>query len=135
MRKYLFTILLVLAFSASAYGAEKLLAVTEVLKKVDSAKHTSAEIKEYYKSIKGKEAEGRGKVIDVLKGRRDRHRVTILTAAGKPKKGYDVVLYTEMNAPAQLKKGQTIKFKGEIGRISSFRGTSVDIHGGYEKAK
>ena len=38
-----------------------------------------------------------------------------------------------MNAPQELKLNDRIKFKGEIGRMSSFRGLSIDIIGTYEK--
>ncbi len=132
MRKTFFAAVIILIVAGLAFGNDKPLAVSEIVKKLDDSKQTSAAIKGYTKEIKGKQAEGTGKVTDVLDGRRDKHRVTILSDGSKPEKGFNVVLYTTMNASAELKKDQKIKFKGEVGRVSSFRGTSIDIHGDYE---
>jgi hypothetical protein len=134
MKKCLLFVSLFL-FVLSAYAQDKQLPVNEVIEKVDATKYTKAEIKDYHATIKGKKAEGTGKVVNVLPGKRDRHRVTILTRASNPEKGYNVVLYTTMNAPSELKIGDEIKFKGEIGRLSTIRGSSIDIIGSYEKIK
>ncbi len=132
MRKTVFAAVIILLFAGLAFGEDRPLAVSEIVKKLSDSSQTSAAIKAYTREIKGKQAEGTGKVVDVLEGRRDNHRVTILTDGSKPEKGYNVVLYTGMNAPAELKKDQKIRFKGEVGRASSFKGYSIDIHGSYE---
>ncbi len=135
MKNMLSLLAVVVLLSASAVSAQDgPVNVGAALKKLDATNHTSAEIKAYAREIKGRQAEGSGSLVDVLEGRRDRHRVTILASGSKPDKGYNVVLYTTMNAPADLKKGQSIRFMGEIGRVSTFRGTSVDIHGDYTAA-
>ncbi|MEW6067220.1 MAG: hypothetical protein AB1610_02855 [Nitrospirota bacterium] len=107
--------------------------IDEIMKNIDPAKFTKAQIKEYHKNITGKQAKGEGVVVNVLPGKRDRHRVTILTPASKPEKGYNVVLYTTMDAPSDLHLNDRILFEGEVGRLSTFRGASVDIHGSYKK--
>lgn len=124
--------MIILLFAGVAFGFDKPLAVSDIVKKLDDSKQTSAGIKGYVKEIKGKQAEGTGKVVDVLDGRRDKYRVTILTDGSRPGKGFNVVLYTTMNASSDLKKDQKIRFRGEVGRVSSIRGTSIDIHGEYE---
>lgn len=134
MKKVLFFIFIVSVFVLPAY-AQDILPVSEIIKKVDKEKNTSSDIKEYYKGIKGKQAEGTGKVVDVIEGRRDKHKVTVLCSEKAPEKGHDVVLYTTMNAPAELKVGDMIKFKGELGRLSTYKSSSIDIHGTYEKIK
>ncbi|MDP2157785.1 MAG: hypothetical protein Q8K68_08770 [Nitrospirota bacterium] len=132
MRKTVFLAVIVLLFAGAAFGFDKPLAVSDIVRKLDDSKQTSASIKGYAKEIKGKQAEGTGKVVDVLDGRRDRYRVTILTDGARPGKGFNVVLYTTMNSSSDLKKDQKIRFRGEVGRVSSIRGTSIDIHGEYE---
>lgn len=131
MKKIFFSISLILIFALTAFAQEGVLSVDEVIKKLDATKYTKAQIKEYHGTIKGKQAEGTGKVVNVLPGKKDRHRVTILTPASNPEKGYNVVLYTTKDAPSELTIGTKIKFKGEIGRVSTWRGTSIDIHGDY----
>lgn len=111
-----------------------LLNVNDILKNVDTAKFTKAQIKDYYETVQDKNAKGEGIVVNVLPGKRDRHRVTILTPASKPEKGYNVVLYTTQNAPSELNKNDKIVFEGEVGRLSTFRGSSIDIHGTYRKS-
>ncbi|GAB4483045.1 MAG: hypothetical protein OHK006_02930 [Thermodesulfovibrionales bacterium] len=126
---------LALLLPLPSFAQDKPLPVSEILKKTDVSQHTSAEIKEYGRQVKGKQAAGRGQVVDVLEGRREGYRVTIMLDGTKNAKGYNVVLYTGQNASAELKKNDRVKFSGEVGRISTFRGTSVDIHGTYEKTK
>jgi len=131
MRKMVFAAVIILLFGSLAFGEGVALQVSEIVKKLDDAKQTSAAIKSYSREIKGRQAEGTGKVVDVLEGRRDKHRVTIISDGSRPEKGYNIVLYTTMNA-AELKKDQKIRFRGEVGRVSHIRGTSIDIHGDYE---
>jgi hypothetical protein len=111
-----------------------LLNVNEILKNVDTEKYTKAQIKEYYDGVRGKKAKGEGIVVNVLPGKRERHKVTILTPASSPEKGYNVVLYTTQDAPSELNKNDKVVFEGEVGRLSTFRGSSIDIHGTYKKA-
>lgn len=106
--------------------------VNEIIKNVDPTKFTKAQIKEYYKSVEKKQARGEGIVVNVL-GKKERYKVTILTPASNPEKGYNVVLYTTQDATSELNMKDRIVFEGEVGRMSTFRGVSVDIHGTYKK--
>lgn len=135
MKKVIVLVIAGVFLSLAAQAEEAFLSVNELIRNMDSEKHTKAEINEYAKTVKGRQAEGRGKVVNVIEGRRDRHKVTILTEASSPEKGNNVVLYTTMNAPAELKMNEMIRFRGEVGRASTFRGLSIDIHGTYEKVQ
>ncbi len=110
-----------------------LLNVNDILKNVDTEKFTKSQIMDYFDKVKKKNAKGEGVVVNVLPGKRDRHRVTILTTASKHEKGYNVVLYTTLDAPSELNKNDKIAFEGEVGRLSTFRGSSIDINGTYKK--
>lgn len=120
-----------------ASAQEQAMNIDEVIKNTDPTKFTKAQINEYFKQVKGKAARGEGKVVDVLPprvGSRGMLRVTILTAASKPEKGYNVVLLTtQSEAVSELKMNDHISFEGKIDKISTFRGTSVDLIGTYRK--
>ncbi|MBM4137231.1 MAG: hypothetical protein FJ241_10440 [Nitrospira sp.] len=105
--------------------------VNEIIKNVDPAKFTKAQIKEYYKNVEKKQAKGEGIVVNVISGK-GKHKVTILTPASNPEKGYNVVLYTTQNA-TELNMKDGITFEGEVGRLSTWKGASIDIHGSYRK--
>ncbi|MFZ3138108.1 MAG: hypothetical protein WA126_12045 [Thermodesulfovibrionales bacterium] len=117
----------------AVYAEESVLDVNEIIKHCDPIKYSRAQFKEYYNSIKGKTAKGEGTVVKVLPGRKE-NRVTIYTPVSNPDKGYNVVLYTIQDATSELKPDDRISFKGEVGKISSFEGESVDIHGTYKKS-
>lgn len=135
MRMALVVTLVAVSFVMPLRAEDKPVAVSEVIRKTDHEKYTPAEIKEFHDSVKGLQAEGMGRVVEVIPGLKNRHKVTVLTDASAPGKGYNVVLYTTMNAPLELKKNDRIRFRGEIGRISDIDGSSVDIHGTYEQLK
>jgi|GEM_PF-2708581 len=120
-----------------AKAQEQAMDINEVIKNTDPAKATKAQINEYFKQVKGKIAKGEGKVVDVLPprvGSRGMLRVTILTPVSKPEKGYNVVLLTtQSEAVSELKMNDQITFEGRIDKISTFRGTSVDLTGTYRK--
>ena len=126
-------------FQSLAFAAEEaeILNIDEVIKNTDPATATKAQIKEYFNKVKGKTAKGEGTVVDVLPpgiASRGMPRITILTAASKPQKGYNVVLITaQPEAESELQINDRIAFEGKIERMSSFKGTSVDIAGTYKK--
>jgi len=127
----LFIIAAIVLASTLAF-AEDVINVNTIIKNIKPDTMTKVQIKEYYSTVKGKAARGTGKVVDVSPGR-GKYKITILTNASNPEKGYNVVLYGKGDAPTDLNKGQTIKFEGEVGRISTFRGLSVDIKGSLTK--
>ena len=113
----------------------EVLRVDEVIKNTDPATMTKAQIKAYFDKVKGKEARGEGTVTDVLPPGgwvRDYFRVTILTPASNPEKGYNVVLYTKQEAVSDLKMNDKVSFEGKLHRISSVKGGSVDVVGSYK---
>jgi hypothetical protein len=117
--------------SALAY-AGGMLEVNTIIKNIRPDTMTKAQIKEYYKTVRGKMARGTGRIVDFSTGR-GKYKATILTSASHPAKGYNVVLYARGEAPKGLNRGQTVKFEGKVGRISTFRGLSVDIKGSITK--
>jgi len=134
MKRIFFMVGLIFAFAIGVYAAEKALSIQEVLKNLDPATHTKAEIKNYHSSIKDAPVSGSGKVVNVLPPGRGikQTRITVLTSDKAPEKGYDVVVYTTQDASG-LKIGQSIKFTGTIGRISTFKGLSVDVMGEFSE--
>ena len=104
-----------------------------IIKNVDPDKVTKAEFKEYFKTIEGKKAKGEGIVVNILHGGKERHKVTILTPASEPEKGYNVVLFTTQDAPSDLKQNDKVIFEGEVVRVNPYKGASVDLQGTYKK--
>ncbi len=105
----------------------------DIIRNVDPDKVTKAEFKEYFKTIEGKKARGKGKVVNVLPGGRYLYRIAILTSASEPEKGYNIFLYTNQDAPSELKNNDIISFEGDVGRINPYKGASVDLSGTYKK--
>ncbi len=123
----------VLGHVASAYAEEPVLNVDEVIKNVDPDTTTKSQFKEYFKTIEGKKVAGVGKVVHVLPGGSNTNRVTILTKASEPEKGYNVVLYTSQDAKSELSKDDKITFEGQISRVNPYKGASIDIIRGTYK--
>jgi hypothetical protein len=110
--------------------------IDEVIKNTDPATATKAQIKTYFDKVKGQQARGEGVVVDVLPPggwSREYYRVTILTPASKPAKGYNVVLYTTQDTLSDLTLNEKVSFEGKLHRTSPFKGGSVDIVGTYKK--
>jgi hypothetical protein len=115
---------------------DQVLNLDEVTKNTDPATATNAQIKTYSEQVKGKQDRGEGVVVDILPPRArsaDQARVTILTPASNPGKGYNVVLYTSKEAMSELKISDKVSFEGKIQAISSIRGVSIDVMGTYKK--
>ena len=125
----------VLAFGATAFAAGDKLKITDVIKKADAELNAAVEARDYAYEVYKKEVEGTCIVVDEKEGKRERHRITLLCDGTKPKKGYNVVLYTDKESNGTVKYGDKLHFKGTIGRVSNIRGTSIDVHGTYSKGK
>jgi hypothetical protein len=139
--KIMFGILFAVLFSfpvfqpAQCYGGEQALNADDVIKNVDPSVVSKAQFKEYFRDVEGKKVKGQGLVVNVLGGGLSRYRISILTPASEPEKGYNVVLYTSQDAGDELKKGDKVSFEGEITRVNPYRGASLDIHGTYKRAE
>lgn len=117
-----------------AYAEERAaLNINDIIKNVSPENVTGAEFKAYYKTIEGKRAAGEGKVVYILPDINNRHKIRILTSASEPGKGYNVLLFTAQDARSELQKGDMISFEGEIGRVNSYMGVSIDMRGMYKK--
>ncbi|MGE5892798.1 MAG: hypothetical protein ACM34I_01965 [bacterium] len=136
---FLSSVLFIVHFlSAGCVTAEprKTLPASEVLERLDQSKYTTAQIKEYLKSIEGSRIKGEGKVVNVLGGKLGKMRVTVLAPGSRPKKGYNIVLYTGQNAVAELNINDRISLEGELGRASFIGGGSIDVKAAvYRKLK
>jgi len=110
-------------------GEKSMLTIDDVLKNVDPAKVTKAQVKEYYKEIEGQKVKGEGTVVNFFPGARNTHRIALLTAGSDPEKGYNVMLYVTQDSPPDVSKGDRITFQGEITRLSAYKGALIDIHG------
>lgn len=133
---FLFAILLTFTvYQSNPYCGEEgsILNVDNIIKNVDPEKITKAEFKEYFKTIEGKKAKGEGIVVNVLYGGKDRYRITVLTTASEPEKGYNVVLFTIQDAHSELKQNDKIIFEGQVQRINPYKGASIDLQGNYKK--
>ncbi|MEW6002825.1 MAG: hypothetical protein AB1638_09305 [Nitrospirota bacterium] len=104
------------------------LSIDEVLKNVDPAKVTKAQVKEYYKEVSGKKVKGEGTIVNVFPGTRDTHRIAVLAAGSDPEKGYNVMLYVTQETRPDVNKNDRIAFEGEISRLSAYKGALIDIH-------
>lgn len=138
--KRLFVSLFILLFVSVTSADEKPLLANYILKNLDPSTNTSSQIKEYGQSIKGKQMEGTGIVIDVashkvshkvsvskkrkfvkgeevdrLEGIDNKYKLFIYVgnAENIDKKDYNVICSTIENA-SNIKIGQKIKFVGEI---------------------
>ena len=131
----LFGVHFLLAGCATA-EPQKTLAASDVVERLDQSKYTTAQIKDYLKTVEGARIKGEGKVVNVLGGKPGKMRVTVLTPGSKPQKGYNIVLYTGQNAVAELNINDPISFEGELGKASFIRGASIDVKAAaYRKLK
>jgi len=114
---------------ASSENKAGRITVEEILRNLDLDKNTKAHIQDYVKETKGKTVNGKGKVIDVTKGRGGEFRVRVKTEGDIPPAArgeYNVTLITEKPDAANLKKGDKIKFEGTFQpRRGAFYGTTA----------
>ena len=86
----------------------------EFCDKVDISKSTSLAVKDFWSKNVGKEFTWTGKVFNVVGGRRD-NDIYIDNPSRINYKGYNIILVTtDKEKAATLKKGQTISFTGNV---------------------
>ncbi|GBD99957.1 hypothetical protein BMS3Abin07_02004 [bacterium BMS3Abin07] len=129
---FIFAAISTVSADAVFAGSAPALDVNTVIRQLDPAVNTRARIKKYFRSIKGRKVRGKGKVVNVLGGR-SRISVTILTSATKPRKGYNVVIYTKQDAISELYIHDRLSFEGVLFKYSAFGGGSIAIKGVYKK--
>lgn len=85
-----------------------------VVDNLDRRKVTKMHAQEYCKSVRGQEVSWSGDVYDV-KGGRNRAKIFVAERSRPVFQGYNIVVLTsEMDRAAAVKKGQRIHFKGQI---------------------
>ncbi len=119
------TIFAILLFSASILLAqEKSLSFKEVAAHLDDS-NTSLAVKTFWKETMGQVVTWTGKVKDV-KGGRGKAQITVANKAGKTYKGYNIVLTTfNMDQAAKLKKGQMIRFNGQLQKYKNTKAGGI----------
>ena len=104
---------------ATSIQAEKSISLQEVADHADKTKYTSAEIKKFARSAKGKKITVEGKVLDVKTGRSG-NKVSLLTRAGETGKFKVDVMAKDIRG---LRKGSEVTCTGKFHRFgSSLRG-------------
>lgn len=113
---------------ASSEKREGKVSAEEVLRNLDLDKNTKAHIQEYVKDTRGKTVYGKGKVVDVVRGR-GHFRVRLKVEGNIPPSArgeYNVTLVTDNPGATDLKRGEIIKFEGTFQpRRGAFYGTTA----------
>ncbi len=104
----------------------------DAVKYLDKSTYTSAQIKQYYRSLKGKTVKGSGVVVDVRTARKGSRVAVYIPGTKKPAKGYNIVVVTEQDG-MDLKKGSKVSFEGTFLRYAMFTADNLDIQGTYKK--
>jgi hypothetical protein len=101
-----------------------------VIDNLDRRKVTKLHAQEYCKNIRGENVSWSGTVHDVKGGRRGA-KVFVAEGSRPTYRGYNVVLKTDdMDRAAAVKKGQHIKFKGQIhGCTMKDNGAIIELEG------
>ncbi len=102
--------------------AEQSLSFGEVVDGVNLRKNTKFAVKEYTRTAVGTEVQWQGKVVDVVGGR-GKAKVLVANKDRQRHKGYNIVLVviSEIERAATLKKGEQITFTGVIHKIKPFK--------------
>ncbi len=110
------------AYAISAAQGRQTFTFGEVVDGVDLRKNTKFSVKEFARTAIGTEIQWQGQVLDVLGGR-GKARVLVANKARKRYKGYNIVLVviSEIEKAAALKKGAHITFAGVIQKIKPLK--------------
>jgi hypothetical protein len=105
---------LMAAWAMSAGGAD--ITMAEVVKGVSADGNTKLAAQQYWKAVDEQEVTWSGEVIEV-KGGRNEANVYVADKSQPLYKGYNIVVKTyDVEKAANLKKGQTVRFTGELSR-------------------
>jgi len=126
MRRILLALLFTALAPCSAFSQEKAaeqpaLRFEEVVDNLDAAKNTDLHVKEYWKSVKGREMVASGTVLDVKSPSKfDQLRgkgatISLLNENRPAVKGVNIVLdITDLASAADLKRNDVVKFSGGL---------------------
>jgi hypothetical protein len=88
--------------------------MTQVMKGLSTDEHTEIAVTRYWKSINGRQITWSGEVVDFSTRRREA-RVFVADISQPLYKGYNIMVKThDYDKVSALKKGQTIRFTGEL---------------------
>jgi len=107
-------VVLAILFLASLPLAALATGFGELVDHMDSRKQTSLHAKEYWQKVKGTEVSWSGIVYDV-KGDSSKAKVYVADKSRPLHSGYNIVIVThDIEKAANLKKGQSLRFKGNL---------------------
>ena len=107
-------VILALLFSASLPLSALAVGFGELVDHMDARKQTKLHTKDYWQKVKGAEVAWSGVVHDV-KGGSSKIKVYIADKSRPLHSGYNIVVITQdTDKAANLKKGQTVRFKGNL---------------------
>jgi len=86
----------------------------ELVDQMDLRKQTRLHVKEYWQKVKGRDVTWSGNVVDV-KGGSSRAKIYVADRSRPVHSGYNIVVVThDIQKAANLKKGQSLRFKGNL---------------------
>jgi hypothetical protein len=106
--------------------AEQQITAAEVVDRTDKAKYTSAEIKKYVNSLKGRQFSVSGKVHDVQDGRSG---YKVVVTAGVPGRAKPFVVDVHTRNGDKFRKGSQVSCNGTIVKFNRFTYSGIGIDG------
>lgn len=99
-----------------------------VVKQLNVSKNTRLAVKNNWQNLKGTEVNWTARVVDV-KGGRGKVQILAVHKGAKKYRGYNLVLTTfDIEAAAQLKKDQRIRFSGQLNKYKAKNGGLVILY-------
>ena len=118
------TLTLSLLLALSVHAAD--LGFATVIDNLDLRKNTKLHVQEYWKGIVGQTVQWSGEAVDVQGGKRSRVKVFIADKSRPLYKGYNIVVVThDVEKAANIKKGQKVKFSGQLNEFNAKRAGAV----------
>ena len=113
---------------AKAEEKEKQMSFKEYAEHLMLTKNTSLHVKNFWSKTKGKTYTWKGKVLDV-KGGRGKAEIHVANDESPLYKGFNLILVSyHIDKAAALKKGQEIKFKGQVYNYKGRRGNPIIVY-------
>ncbi len=107
---------------------DKPMSFKEYAKHLMLTKNTSLHVKNFWSKTKGKTYIWTGKVLDV-KGGRGKAEIHVANSDSPLYKGFNLILVSyHIDKAAALKKGQEIRFKGQVYNYKGRRGNPIIVY-------